>query len=124
MAAHMLDHFVFTARLLSERTKNILFGIVAFAIVANFWWFRGVAWGIDGAINEYWGLGWRQVSFGLMHCRAGVVPFADIFVSPGTFTSSIECDGATAATPHKPNIYALCGLIRFSPRITVDDMSI
>ncbi|KAN0140870.1 Fibrillarin domain containing protein [Lactarius tabidus] len=60
MAAHMLDHFVFTARLLSERTKNIFFGVVAFAIVANFWWFRGVAWGIDGAINEYWGLGWRK----------------------------------------------------------------
>jgi dolichyl-phosphate-mannose-protein mannosyltransferase len=60
MAAHMLDHFVFTARLLSERTKNIFFGVIAFAIVANFWWFRGVAWGIDGAINEYWGLGWRK----------------------------------------------------------------
>ena len=68
MAAHMLDHFVFTARLLSERTKNILFGVVAFAIVANFWWFRGVAWGIDGPINEYWGLGWRHVSFGHLHC--------------------------------------------------------
>ena len=63
MAAHMLDHFVFTARRVSERTKNILFVIVAFAIIANFWWFRGVAWGIDGPINEHWGLGWRQVHF-------------------------------------------------------------
>jgi hypothetical protein len=62
MAAHMLDHFVFTARRLSERTKSIVFAVVAFAIVANFWWFRGVAWGIDGPISEHWGLGWRKVS--------------------------------------------------------------
>jgi hypothetical protein len=61
MAAHMLDHFVFSARRLSERTKSIVFAVVAFAIVANFWWFRGVAWGIDGPINDHWGLGWRKV---------------------------------------------------------------
>jgi dolichyl-phosphate-mannose-protein mannosyltransferase len=61
MAAHMLDHFVFSARRFSERTKSIVFAVVAGAIVANFWWFRGVAWGIDGPINEHWGLGWRKV---------------------------------------------------------------
>jgi dolichyl-phosphate-mannose-protein mannosyltransferase len=61
MAAHMLDHFVFSARRLSERTKSIAFAVVAFVIFANFWWFRAVAWGIDGPINGYWGLGWRQV---------------------------------------------------------------
>jgi len=61
MAAHMLDHFVFSARRLSERTKSIVFATVACAIVANFWWFRGVAWGIDGPINDHWGLGWRKV---------------------------------------------------------------
>ncbi|KAI9459456.1 glycosyltransferase family 39 protein [Lactarius psammicola] len=60
MAAHLLDHFIFTARFLKERTKTILFALVAFAIIANFWWFRGVAWGIDGPVNEHWGLGWRQ----------------------------------------------------------------
>jgi len=60
MAAHMFDHFVFTARRLSERTKSIVFAAVAFAIVANFWWFRGVAWGIDGPINDHWGLEWRK----------------------------------------------------------------
>jgi dolichyl-phosphate-mannose-protein mannosyltransferase len=63
MAAHMLDHFVFTARRLSERTKSIVFGLVVFAIVANFWWFRGVAWGISGPINDHWGLEWRKVSY-------------------------------------------------------------
>jgi dolichyl-phosphate-mannose-protein mannosyltransferase len=45
MAAHMLDHLVLAARRLSERTKSIVFGLVVFAIVANFWWFRGVACG-------------------------------------------------------------------------------
>lgn len=61
MAAHMLDHFVFTSRRLSERTKSIVFIIVAGAVVGNFWWFRGVAWGMDGAINNHWGLAWRKV---------------------------------------------------------------
>jgi hypothetical protein len=63
MGAHMLDHFVFTARRLSERTKSIVFGVVVFAIVANFWWFRGVAWGINGPINDHWGVGWRKVGY-------------------------------------------------------------
>ena len=63
MGGHMLDHFVFTARRLSERTKSIVFALVACAIVGNFWWFRGVAWGIDGPINDHWGLGWRKVCY-------------------------------------------------------------
>jgi dolichyl-phosphate-mannose-protein mannosyltransferase len=61
MYAHMLDHFIFTSRLLSERAKWISFGIITFIIVANFWWFRGMAFGIDGPINDYWGVGWRKV---------------------------------------------------------------
>jgi hypothetical protein len=71
MAAHMLDHFVFTARRLSERTKSIIFGLIVFGIVANFWWFRGVAWGISGPINDHWGLGWRKVGYrhDLFSCR-------------------------------------------------------
>ncbi|KAI0063415.1 glycosyltransferase family 39 protein [Artomyces pyxidatus] len=60
MAAHLLDHFFFTSKRISERTKSIIFGTVAFSIVATFWWFRGVAWGIDGPIKEHWGLGWRK----------------------------------------------------------------
>jgi dolichyl-phosphate-mannose-protein mannosyltransferase len=71
MAAHMFDHFVFTARRLSERTKSIVFAAVAFAIVANFWWFRGVAWGIDGPINDHWGLEWRKVRPLLMSFAGG-----------------------------------------------------
>ena len=60
-ASHVLDHFVFTSRRLSEKTKWIVFGTVAFLIFATFWWFKGVAFGIDGPINEHWGLKWRSV---------------------------------------------------------------
>ncbi|TFY64691.1 hypothetical protein EVJ58_g2453 [Rhodofomes roseus] len=59
-SAHVLDHFVFTTRRLTERTKWIVFGVVVFSIVATFWWFRGVAFGIDGSINDHWGLKWRS----------------------------------------------------------------
>lgn len=61
MAAHMVDHFVFSARRLTERTKWIAFGTLVFAVVACFWWFKGVAFGIDGPINDHWGLQWRKV---------------------------------------------------------------
>jgi len=65
MLAHVLDHFVFSARGLSERTKMIVFSGVSFVIVASFWWFKGVAFGIEGPVNEHWGLGWRKVCFAL-----------------------------------------------------------
>ena len=61
MLAHLLDHFVFSARRLSDRTKRIVFGTCVFIIVACFWWFKGVAFGIDGPINDHWGLKWRSV---------------------------------------------------------------
>ena len=60
MFAHILDHCIFSARW-KDRTKRVAFGVVAFVIVANFWWFRGVAWGIEGPINDHWGLLWRKV---------------------------------------------------------------
>lgn len=63
MFAHVVDHFVFTSRKISERNKWIAFGVTSFAIVANFWWFRGLAFGIDGPIKEHAGLLWRKVSF-------------------------------------------------------------
>lgn len=62
MFAHLVDHFVFTAKRLSEKTKWIAFGALSFSIVACFWWFRGFAFGMDGPINEHWGLQWRKVS--------------------------------------------------------------
>lgn len=81
MAGHLLDHFIFSSRKLSHKTKAITFGVISFLIVANFWWFRGVAFGIDGAIESHWGLLWRNVStrFVILYasysdqiCRAGI----------------------------------------------------
>ena len=62
MLAHLLDHFIFSSRRFSHKTKAISFGVCAFIIVGTFWWFKGVAFGIDGPINEHKGLGWRKVS--------------------------------------------------------------
>lgn len=44
----------------------IVFSGVSFVIVASFWWFKGVAFGIEGPVNEHWGLGWRKVCFALL----------------------------------------------------------
>lgn len=62
MLAHLIDHFVFTTKRLSEKTKWIVFGVLSFSIVACFWWFKGFAFGMDGPIEEHWGLRWRKVS--------------------------------------------------------------
>jgi dolichyl-phosphate-mannose-protein mannosyltransferase len=62
MTAHLLDHFVFTSRLLTERTKWIVFGIVGGAVFGTFWWFKDIAFGITGPIADYKGLAWRKVS--------------------------------------------------------------
>ncbi|KAJ7116308.1 glycosyltransferase family 39 protein [Mycena epipterygia] len=60
MLAHLLDHFIFSARRLTLRTKSIAFGICAGSILFCFWWFKGVSFGIDGPIAEHKGLLWRK----------------------------------------------------------------
>jgi len=60
MLAHLIDHFAFTTKRFSERTKWIVFGVCAFIITATFWWFRALAFGMDGPISEHWGLQWRK----------------------------------------------------------------
>ena len=71
MLGHMLDHFIFSSRRFSEKTKLYTFGGIAFTIFACFWWFKGVSFGIDGPINEHWGLGWRKVS--ILSARAALL---------------------------------------------------
>ncbi|KAF7330198.1 Glycosyltransferase family 39 protein [Mycena venus] len=61
MFAHMLDHFIFSSRSLPFTAKGVAFGICAGAVVGTFWWFKGVAFGIDGPIGEHTGLLWRKV---------------------------------------------------------------
>lgn len=60
MLAHLLDHFVFSSRRFTAQTKWIVFGVCAGSIVGTFWWFKGMAFGIEGPINEHWGLLWRK----------------------------------------------------------------
>jgi hypothetical protein len=62
MLAHLLDHFIFSSRRYTTKTKWIVFGVCAFAIVGTFWWFKGLAFGIMGPISEHKGLLWRKVS--------------------------------------------------------------
>ena len=63
MLAHVLDHFIFSSKLLTTKVKNIFFGAFAFLLLFSFWWFKGVAFGIDGPIAEHKGLQWRSVRF-------------------------------------------------------------
>jgi hypothetical protein len=126
MAAHVLDHFVFTARRLSERTKSIVFIIVVAAIVGNFWWFRGVTWGMDGPINGHWGLQWRKVrrrgslvlSFSKVRRRLMIFHsfFSSRFVSRGISMICVEAWGlrssiAALVQQHKKHLSARCGLL-------------
>jgi len=60
MTGHMLDHFVFTARRLGEGFKWGVFVVSAGVIIGVWWWFRGIAIGIDGPIGNYKGLLWRK----------------------------------------------------------------
>lgn len=82
MFAHILDHCVFSAQW-KDHTKRVAFGIVAFLIVANFWWFKGVAWGIEGPVNDHWGLQWRKVRVCRSRPDSGVD--GDLLASRGTF---------------------------------------
>ena len=60
MFADVLDHCIFLVQW-KDHMKHVAFGVVALLVVTNFWWFKGVAWGIEGPINDHWGLQWRKV---------------------------------------------------------------
>lgn len=68
MFAHLLDHFFFSAKFYSEKTKNIIFGVNVFLQLAMFYWFKELAWGIEGPVHEYKHRGWRSVSFPVPSC--------------------------------------------------------
>ena len=46
MLAHVLDHFIFSSKLLTTKVKNIFFGVFAFLLLFSFWWFKGVLMGV------------------------------------------------------------------------------
>jgi dolichyl-phosphate-mannose-protein mannosyltransferase len=62
MVGHLFDHFIFKSRRIKETTKWAIFGIASGIVIGVFWWFRGVAFGIEGPIKEHKGLLWRKVS--------------------------------------------------------------
>ncbi|KAF8584112.1 glycosyltransferase family 39 protein [Ramaria rubella] len=61
MTGHLIDHFIFRSRGLKERTKHGVFAFCILVVVGTFWWFKGVAFGIEGPVAEHWGLRWRKV---------------------------------------------------------------
>lgn len=62
MFAHVLDHCFFSTKRFSEKTKNIIFGVNVFLQLAMFYWFKELAWGIEGPVSDYKHRGWRSVS--------------------------------------------------------------
>jgi hypothetical protein len=114
MAAHLLDHFIFSSRRLRHRTKAIVFGVTAFAIVGTFWWFRNVAFGMDGPIADHWGLRWRKVSryvpvtismLTLLHRRRGI---------------SMKSRRVSERSPYLPAQFPQSPHLTFRPIITID----
>lgn len=63
MVVHLIDHFVFRSRRLREQMKYGFFATYVLLIVGTFWWFKGLAYGIEGPIAEHWGLRWRKVGY-------------------------------------------------------------
>ena len=73
-----------------------------FTIVGTFWWFKGVAFGIDGPINDHWGLKWRSVCLhpvvrlpyselmAVVSCRIGTYIMSNYRISMSSSTSSLS----------------------------------
>lgn len=61
MLSHVLDHFIFSSKRYTTKTKSIVFGVLSFILLFTFWWFKDVAFGIEGPVNETKGLQWREV---------------------------------------------------------------
>ncbi|GAA5937672.1 hypothetical protein JCM3775_002095 [Rhodotorula graminis] len=60
MSGVLLDHFIFRSHRLTPRTKKVVFGLVAGAVVGTWWFFRACAWGIEGPAKDMVGRKWRK----------------------------------------------------------------
>lgn len=60
MAGHILDHFFFASPTRSHTKKLIWFTVWAGVVILCFWWFKDLALGIYGNVNNHWGWGWRS----------------------------------------------------------------
>ena len=59
MMGHVLDHIFFSSQR-SPVTKLAWFVFWAGGVIVSFWWFKDLALGVHGPINEHWGLKWRD----------------------------------------------------------------
>lgn len=59
MAGHMLELLVFSSTKRSNLAKNIWFIVLTGLVVGNFWWFKDLALGIYGPVNNHTGWMWR-----------------------------------------------------------------
>lgn len=59
MAGHMLELLVFSSTKRSKFAKNIWFIVLTGLVVGNFWWFKDLALGIYGPVNDHPGWMWR-----------------------------------------------------------------
>jgi dolichyl-phosphate-mannose-protein mannosyltransferase len=60
MAGHVLETFFFGSPKRSFRAKLVWFAIWTGAVVLSFWWFKDLALGIYGPVNEHKGWRWRR----------------------------------------------------------------
>lgn len=60
MAGHVLDLWFFANPRFSQRTQLICFIVWTGAVVLNFWWFKDLALGIRGNVNDHHGWQWRH----------------------------------------------------------------
>ena len=63
MLSHVLDHFIFSSKRYTTKTKAIVFGVLSSILLFTFWWFKDAAFGITGPIADHKGLLWRKVCF-------------------------------------------------------------
>nr|XP_031858200.1 uncharacterized protein CI109_006343 [Kwoniella shandongensis]KAA5525272.1 hypothetical protein CI109_006343 [Kwoniella shandongensis] len=59
MAGHVLDHFFFGSKRRTQTNKVIWFAIWTGLVVLSFWWFKDLALGIYGPVNDHSGWRWR-----------------------------------------------------------------
>lgn len=93
IAGHVLDTWFFNNQKLSPTTRLAWFVLWTAAVVINFWWFKDLALGIHGPVNDHKGWQWRR-SWNVSGVQ-GV--FADIRST--TACKPISCDGQDAIDP-------------------------
>ena len=89
MSGVLLDHFIFRSHRLTPRTKKVVFGLVAGAVVGTWWFFRACAWGIEGPAKDMVGRKWRKVRFPLSLSLSLSVPHAQHASSFSTSTDAL-----------------------------------